>query len=157
MQIRDYVAATDFDGLRACVIEIQDYEHRLDPRIPDGPSIVDEYVPEILRRCVEHCGKILVADFDGEIAGYAMVWTRVKGEGVEDGDFESGYLADLIVLRQWRGKGVGRALTSAAETYAKEQGVECFRIGVMASNHPARALYSSLGYSEYVVELEKYL
>ena len=39
MAIREYRAETDFDGLRRCVVELQDYEYRLDSRCPDGDFV----------------------------------------------------------------------------------------------------------------------
>jgi len=44
MQIREFYAESDLDGLRACVISVQDYERNLDPRLPSGKDIVEEYV-----------------------------------------------------------------------------------------------------------------
>ena len=157
MIIREYNAASDFDGLRNCVIELQNYEYDLDSRFPDGQSIVDAYIPDILRRCEEYRGTILVADVDQQVAGYSMVFTRVTSEDIEDGDFECGYLADLVVLPGYRQQGIGAELLSASEDYARERGVTWFRIGVMAANTKARDLYIASGYSPFSMKLEKRL
>lgn len=74
--IRDYNPDTDYVGLRACVVELQDFEVRVDPRYPDGESIVAEYIPDVLLRCRRYAGKVMIAELDGEVAGYAMVWSK---------------------------------------------------------------------------------
>lgn len=157
MIIRDFDEATDVGGLRACVIALQDFESQLDPRFPDGESIVDAYVPDILRRCETYEGKIIVAEIDGEIAGYAMVWTSVKSEEIEDGDFETGRLADLAVLQKYRRQGIGKALIVASEEYARKCGAECLHIGVMAANRGAASFYRTCGYEPFSMKLEKRL
>lgn len=157
MMIRDYNPDTDYAGLRACVVELQDYEYRIDPRYPDGESIVDDYIPDVLERCEKYQGKVLIAELDGEVAGYAMVWSKVPGEDIEDGDFECGRLADLCVLECHRGKGIGQRLIDASEAWALEQGVRYFRLGVMGGNSYAQALYEARGYRACHVEFEKTL
>ena len=157
MKIRDYRAETDLEGLQACVVELQDFEREFDSRFPDGAGIVDEYIPDILKRCERYDGKILVADEADEVIGYAMVWTNVPSEDIEDGDFVCGYLADLAVLRAYRRRGVGQALIAAAEDHARAHGVRYFRIGVMAANKGAQEIYRAAGYKPFSVEFEKCL
>lgn len=157
MTIRDYCPETDLAGLRACVIALQDFEYELDPRFPDGASIVEAYVPDILKRCENYSGKILVAEVDGEVAGYAMIWTSVKGEEIEDGDFETARLADLAVLEQYRRRGIARALIEAAEDYARERGATSLHLGVLANNRGALSLYESSGFAPFSMTLEKHL
>ena len=157
MIIREYRAETDFDGLRRCVVELQDYEYRIDQRFPDGESIADAYIPDILERCRQYDGRIFVADVDGVIAGYVMIWTKYSTGDIEDGDFVCGLLADLSVLETYRGQGMGKALMAAGEAYAKDCGVRYLRVGAMAGNRLARKLYEGQGYVECHVELEKAL
>lgn len=157
MLIREYCPETDFGGLRECVIELQDYEFRIDSRFPDGQSIVDVYIPDVLERCRTYDGKILVAEVDGEVAGYVMVWNRYRTGDVEDGDFVCGLVADLAVLERYRGRGIGSALIRAAEDHARTHGVKYLRIGVMAGNQLARGLYESHGFAEVGIEMEKSL
>ena len=157
MHIRDFNDHTDVEGLKACVIELQDYERRLDQRMPSGAQIVDAYVPEMLKRCAKYHGKILVADQDEEIAGYATVWTKFQSEEIEDGDMECGVVADLVVREGFRNRGIGRELLIAAEKQVIAAGVRRLRIGVLAQNRVARQLYKSFGFSDYLLQLEKEL
>ncbi len=155
MQIRPYVSDTDGEQLRACVIELQNFEREIDPRMPSGEEIVDDYIIAMLFRCRMCEGQVLVADVDGEIAGYVTMLNRVQSDDLDDGNLEFGLVADLLVRNAYRGTGLGRELMAAAESFAKENGVRWLRISVMSENAAARKLYASSGFSEIYVELEK--
>ncbi len=157
MIIRDYNNETDLEGLRQCVISIQDYERDLEPRLPRGEDIVDEYVPDLFQRCRKYQGKILVADVEGSVAGYVMVLCRMVSDSIDDGGMEYGVVTDLVVLEDYRGKGYGSKLLAAAENEARENDVEWLRIGVLNANQLARDLYLARGFNPLAVELEKKL
>ena len=157
MQIRTYVSDTDGEQLRACVIELQNFEREIDARMPSGEEIVDDYIVAMLFRCRMCDGQVLVADVDGEIAGYVTMLNRVQSDDLDDGNLEFGLIADLLVRRDYRGTGLGRQLMAAAESFAREHGVRWLRVSVMAQNAAARKLYASTGFAEIYVELEKEL
>ena len=48
MIIRPLNRQTDMDGLRDCLIELQDFEREIDPRMPPGKEIADDYIFEML-------------------------------------------------------------------------------------------------------------
>ena len=139
------------------LIELQEFERRFDPRMPRGADIVDEYVADMLEQCRLYAGKVLVAELDGAVVGYATILTRVPNEELEDGDYEYGLISDLVVLESYRGRGFGRKLLGEAEAYARTAEVQWLRIGVLSDNRPALELYGSLGFSGRYTELEKNL
>lgn len=155
MLIRDFNEKLDLDSVRDCVIELQDFECRLDPRMPPGADIVDAYVPHMLERCRQCEGKVLVAEVDGKVAGFATILTTVRSEEIDDGDLEYGLVSDLVILEKFRKLGLGRRLLEEAEAFAKECDVRWLRIGVLARNKAAVGLYSSMGFADHYVELEK--
>lgn len=57
------------------------------------------------------------------------------------------YLAELYVVPEKRGQGIGRALMEHAMRYARELGSDTMDIGVDEPDMVARALYESLGFS----------
>ena len=156
-QIREFRSASDLQGIRACLIDLQNFERKLDARLPAGEEIVDEYIPQLLRRCRRYDGKVIVADVDASIAGYVSIWTRVTSEELEDGKLQYGYISDIVVRQQYRGTGIGRELMEAAESFARESNVRYLRIAVLAANRLAHELYRTAGFSDYSVELEKML
>jgi ribosomal protein S18 acetylase RimI-like enzyme len=58
---------------------------------------------------------------------------------------------DLAVLPAYRGKGVGRALLSAAEEHARRRGCCRLTLEVLESNSGARALYRRFGFDDSIV------
>jgi GNAT superfamily N-acetyltransferase len=153
--IRKYNSETDVQQLRDCVIELQNFEREIDARMPSGEEIVDDYIVAMLFRCRMCEGQVLVADVDGEIAGYVTMLNRVQSDDLDDGNLEFGLIADLLVRKAYRGTGLGRELIAAAESVAKEHDVRWLRISVMSENAAARKLYASSGFSEIYVEPEK--
>lgn len=58
---------------------------------------------------------------------------------------------DLAVLPEFRGKGIGRALLSAAEDCAVQRGCCKLTLEVQEDNVSARGLYESFGFSDFVI------
>lgn len=157
MKIRDYNSDTDYTDLRECVIELQDFEHHIDARLPGGEEIADDYITQMLFRCRNCEGRVLVADVDDDVAGYVTLLNRVQSEELHEGDTEYGLIADLVIKASFRGNGLGRELMSAAESAARDFGVRWLRVSVMSANNIARNLYTSSGFSELYAEFEKEL
>ena len=155
VKVRKYDYGSDFEQLRECVIELQNFEHQIDPRLPSGEDIVDEYVTQMQFRCRSCDGQILVADIDGDIAGYVTLLNRLQSDELHEGDTEYGLIADLVIREKHRGAGLGRKLMEAAEAAAKAYGVRWLRVSVMSVNKNARKLYLSSGFSDLYSELEK--
>lgn len=61
---------------------------------------------------------------------------------------DEGQIINLAVHPDSRRSGIGRMLMSTAEYYASERGIVSLSLEVRVSNLAARALYSSLGWSE---------
>jgi ribosomal protein S18 acetylase RimI-like enzyme len=57
------------------------------------------------------------------------------------------YLAELYVVPDRRGQGLGRALMEAAMAQARRQGADYMDLGTSEDDVAARALYESLGFS----------
>jgi ribosomal protein S18 acetylase RimI-like enzyme len=57
------------------------------------------------------------------------------------------YLAELYVVPDQRGHGLGRALMEAAMEQAQKQGADYMDLGTSENDVAARALYESLGFS----------
>ena len=155
MKVREYDQGSDFEQLCECVIELQNFERQIDPRLPSGEDIVDEYVTQMQFRCRSCDGRILVADIDGDIAGYVTLLNRLQSDELHEGDTEYGLIADLVIKEKHRGAGLGRKLMEAAEAAAKAYGVRWLRVSVMSANDSARRLYSTSGFSELYAEFEK--
>jgi ribosomal protein S18 acetylase RimI-like enzyme len=70
-------------------------------------------------------------------------------------DERVGYMAVLVVEPAAAGRGVARALMTAAEDWPRDQACALMTLEVFASNTTARADYGRLGYAEQTLKLAK--
>lgn len=59
-----------------------------------------------------------------------------------------GWIMDIVVLPEWRGKGAGRVLLEAAEVYCREKGIPYLGLAVSSHNVKALQLYENFGFAE---------
>ncbi len=98
--------------------------------------------------------KIFVAtDQDQVLLGYLFV-----GEGTYwiTGQ-RCGYVYDIFVKQEFRGKGIGALLLEKAEEYSKEKGYSNIRLMVFADNEAATRLYRKMGYRAEAIHMGKAL
>ncbi|WP_240615890.1 GNAT family N-acetyltransferase [Nakamurella deserti] len=67
------------------------------------------------------------------------------------------WIYDVEIDEGFRGRGLGRALMLAAHGWAQSQGATVVELNVFGGNAVARALYTSLGYTERSVHMAKTL
>lgn len=86
--------------------------------------------------------KILVAEMDGQVIGYVHL---------EDYDLlyapHMKNVLGIAVAGEYRRKGVGKALLTAGETWARETGATAVRLVSGETRKGAHAFYQSLGYT----------
>lgn len=105
----------------------------------------ERFGPEVQRREIEdgNC-LIMLAEVDGELAGFSQVMLRssqacVPGERASE-------LFRLYVDSCWHGHGVAQALMDAALTAAMRQASEYLWLGVWEENPRAIAFYRKYGF-----------
>ncbi|HHX65011.1 MAG TPA: GNAT family N-acetyltransferase [Chloroflexi bacterium] len=91
-------------------------------------------------------GVILLAEVENKAVGLLHAWLRhtldipifVPRRYVE--------IDNIAVRPDWRGRGIGRALMEAAESWARTRGAKSVELTVWEFNVGARAFYEELGY-----------
>ena len=81
--IREYLA-TDARAIEACIVELQDYERRIDPRLRPGSSMAAEYLAQTLARCNDYTGRVFVAECANVVAGFTTVLARMPFLELDD-------------------------------------------------------------------------
>ncbi|WP_432112008.1 GNAT family N-acetyltransferase [Streptomyces sp. YPW6] len=89
----------------------------------------------------------------GEVVGH--VWVALRE--LEPGGGPAGYVFDVEVREEHRGRGHGRALMLLAEDITRAWRADRLGLHVFASNTPALRLYESLGYAPTRYNLAKAL
>ena len=155
--IRPYDASTDEASVRRAFVELQEAERVLDPHMPPGEQVVDAYLEDLFDQCEKTKGTFYVAveDSTGRVAGYVAVLGEVPSDEPDDDPTPYAYLSDLIVLSDFRGRGVATQLTGVAEAHARGLGMSRIRLQALARNADARRLYERVGYSDHIVQMEK--
>jgi GNAT superfamily N-acetyltransferase len=101
-----------------------------------------EPIPARLARLLSHDGQALVASDDTGLLGIAttqIVWSLVE-------DAPRALLTALVVRDDTRGRGVGRALVTAVEHWARERGAERVVVTTALRRAGAHAFYERLGF-----------
>lgn len=114
----------------------------------EAGSFSNPWQPQTFRSLIEERrAHILVAEGPAStILGYAVAWWV----------HEQGELANLAVLPDFRGKGVGSALLDRVLADLRSRGVESLFLEVRASNRRAAGLYFSRGFSQVAVRTDYY-
>ena len=141
--------------MRNCVVELQEFERRIDDRLRPGESMATEYLSHMLDRCESCAGTILVAEADGVLAGFVTILTRVPFESLDDPPGHYALISDLVVRERFRGRGLGTELLRDAEHYAVTAGARELRVGVLSENRAAAGLYRRAGFRPYLQTLAK--
>lgn len=80
--------------------------------------------------------RYLVTELEGEVVGFAGAWIIL----------DESHITNIAVLREHRGKGLGRQLTAGLLQYLSNLGAAYVTLEVRKSNAVAQSLYESLGF-----------
>ena len=116
---------------------LDDFNREFDEPTP-GPEALAERVRELLA-----AGDTVVLVSGAGPDGLAVLRFRLSiwTEGLEC------YLAELYVVPERRGRGLGRTLMEEAMEVARARGADYMDLGTSEDDVAARALYESLGFS----------
>src|SRR4030095_4265401 len=93
--IRRCEATQDRAGLKSCIIELQDFERSLEPKLPRGADMADAYVEPLLKRCSGSSGRIFVALADQIVVGFVAVFAEAPTDPDEEPS-PYAYISDLV-------------------------------------------------------------
>ncbi len=113
--------------------ELAEYEH-LPVVTTEGDLLRDGFGPNRKFRA-------LIAEWEGEAAGYAMFYDFYSSFQGRCGLF----LEDLFVRPSLRGKGIGKALLARVAAIAQAENYFCMQWEVLDWNQPAIDFYERLG------------
>jgi GNAT superfamily N-acetyltransferase len=127
--------ANDASLLRDLIFDLAEYEKERDKVVVTADDLLrDGFGPHPKFRA-------LVAEWDGQAAGYALFFGYYSTWEGRPGIF----LEDLFVRDRFRGKGIGKALLARVAAIAKSENCYGMRWEVLDWNQPAIDFYKSLG------------
>jgi ribosomal protein S18 acetylase RimI-like enzyme len=153
--LRPYRAA-DYAGVLRGMHDLQDYERALHPGRREAAEVAETYLQRLLRRVAERSGAIFVAEHGGAVIAFIACYVKDTESLIETAAYSRyGYVSDLDIAAEWRGRGLAQRLLAAAEQHLARCGVTRLRIGVLAANIAAQRAYAKFGFVPYESELEK--
>lgn len=108
----------------------------------EGAQLTAEQEANLLGQKNPELQCILVAEQDGRIAGSLEMIRGALAKNRHTAVF------GMALFEEFRGRGIGAGLLTAAEAWAKSVGVDKVSLAVFASNTAAIRLYERLGYAE---------
>lgn len=110
----------------------------------DHPEIADEVQAYFARKPANEAA--LIAECQGKSCGYVVVGTRSYAEGCASSPVA--YVEALYVDPEWRRKGAGRALLTAAEDWARAKGFSEIASDATIDNADSVAMHAACGFDE---------
>jgi GNAT superfamily N-acetyltransferase len=129
------------------------YHQRLNPDLPKAtPDGGQLYAQRLLERMDNGQTSILVAEDEGQVIGFVL---GVVVDLVPDMFMQEicGFLADIFVEAEYRGRGVGRALVGALTDWFRSQGLDYFEWYVAAHNIEGRRFWRAMGGHELMIRM----
>ncbi len=116
--------------------------YRIDPRIENEKC--DDLYKQWILNAIQHqlADRVLVYQIGQKLAGLITLGTKNNRADI----------GIVAVQARERGKGIGKALLSAADVFSKEKMLTAIQVVTQGANLPACALYHSAGYEVRKVE-----
>ncbi|MDQ7246649.1 GNAT family N-acetyltransferase [Dongia sedimenti] len=158
-RIRLY-APTDLPAACSLLNALQEAECAMESNRAHWPDGAAAYTEWMLSEAAANKGAIFIAESnEGAPIGLASCW---RVEDASDTTVIAAarvhlYVSDLVVVEQWRGRGVAGRLLAEAERHGRALGLAQMTIGVLSANDAARRAYAKAGFEDYEMLLRKRL
>jgi len=159
VRVRPYVEA-DRDLVARLINDLQEAECAMESnraRWADGGRAYAEWT---LEEVAQNAGAVFISESAaGQAIGLLTCWRAEDASDitvVADARVHL-YVSDLVVVPDWRGRGIAGLLLAEAERHGRALGLAQMTIGVLAVNEAARRAYAKAGFDDYEMLLRKRL
>jgi GNAT superfamily N-acetyltransferase len=137
------------------IVGLQRFEAEFESDRRLDPAYAEDQFADLMKNLAN--GAIFLAEEDGRALGWIMVYEQEGKPYVIEAERRQATICELFVAPQMRGKGVGQALLTAAEDWARTIGIRVIHIGHLSENTRASEVYDRAGYAPYVLLRRKRL
>ena len=113
--------------------------------------------PFIYTRFDEENSRVIVADIEGEIVGFAVIQYIVKKESPFNKERRYLHIEEFGVDEKHRRKGIATAIINFSKEEAKQHGFYKIELDMWEFNDGALAFYECVGFKTYRRYLESYV
>lgn len=144
----------DVESIKACLIELQDFERMIDPRRLKGIEIAHEYLEHLMEIGAQNKGTVFVVEIDGNIVGMISVYIEEDKKHFRKAQ-KFAYISDMIILPEYTDKGISKELLGKAEEYAQSKNVSSIQTSVLAKHTEGIDNFQRNGYHNFEIILRK--
>ena len=149
-RIRDGNLPDDAAIGRSFIFGLQKYERLFEDDRRVDATVAAEFFEVLASRVAEKQGRIFIAEDEaGTAIGWAVCFVDENEIYVEPAVRTYGYISELYLVEQARGRGIGQALIGRCEDHFRTLGLKLMMIGVLSKNLGARRSYISAGFRPY--------
>lgn len=113
-------------------------------------------IKEILKRKMEDkSSHIFISESDTQVLGFIICKFQV-GSPIFD-LYKKGYIAETVINKNYRGKGIGKSLYDSAENWLKKQGADHVQLQVSVKNQNGIEFWSNRGFEKVTFSMNKEL
>ena len=127
--------------------ELQETNAAFDPRLALNGNAADWFVRYLSEQLENAAAAVLVAAQETEVVGYTF-GQIMRRPTLASGD--CGYIADICVGSQWRGRGIGRSLHSHLRAWFLTQDIKAIEVQVVRANPASQAFWRKMGYNDFL-------
>jgi ribosomal protein S18 acetylase RimI-like enzyme len=160
MKIRDY-KKEDFSELCALMNEFNDYIVSVDTekivKSFSSQADTESYTNQTIKDADERNGFIYLAEEHGDVIGFIQGIVDNNNKDVlyklSHTPFSDGWIGELYVKSEYRGRGIGKKLVKEAHEYFRKHGCRFVRLLVLNDNSETVKIYKNLGFKVRDLEL----
>ncbi|MAG08015.1 hypothetical protein CMO89_00940 [Candidatus Woesearchaeota archaeon] len=120
---------------------------------PRKKNAADNYRAFITEQLKSRKGAIFFAEVDDNIIGFTLV--IIKDEIPVFKIEKIGYISDLFVKKEHRGKGISSQLMDKSIKWLKKNNMNHISIGLYVDNEFAHSVYKKKGFFDYKIEMRR--
>jgi GNAT superfamily N-acetyltransferase len=153
--IREYTKE-DIQGIKQCLMELQEFEKMLDPNRLAGIEVAHDYLEHLLQLSRQEKGKLFVVEINNEIVGMvSVVIENYKKHMIKTG--KVAFISDVIILPEYKDKGIMKDLLGKAEEYARSKGIQYIQTALLNNHSEGIERFTRNGFHSYETILQKKL
>ncbi len=130
-------------------LDLSETERKFIQRVQDVKRIIKSGLEKALNK--DHL--LLVAENDGNIVGYLKA--EIETRSLTKLHDKKLYIRHLIILKQYRNKGIGTQFIKEAEKFAATKNIPFITLKTSTKNKEALDFYKNLGFQDIYIELVK--
>lgn len=153
--IREYTKH-DIESLKKVIVELQEFERLMDPHRLAGIKVAHAYLEHLLALCERGVGKIYVVEIKDEVIGMISVYIEEDKKHFRKAQ-KFAYISDLIILPEYKDRGIAKELFEKAEEYAKSKHVSTIQAAVLHEHKEGINEYLRNGFHTFEIVVRKHI